>query len=63
MTTSTNQSPAQVRSLSKYYNASQLRADTWNRLKHDAQSLAEKHAGKRETAHLTRDVAAALDIL
>ena len=54
---------AQGRSLSRYYNASQLRADTWNRLKHDAQRLVEKHASKRETASLKRDVEAALDIL
>jgi arginine decarboxylase len=53
----------QGRSLSKYYNASQLRADTWNRMKHDAQRLVEKHAGKRETVSLKRDVEAALDIL
>ncbi len=29
-------------SLSRYYNASQLRADTWNRLKVLAHKLAEK---------------------
>jgi len=54
---------AKGRSLSRYYNASQLRADTWNELKHDAQRLVEKHAGKREVEHLRRAVASSLDIL
>jgi arginine decarboxylase len=51
------------RSLGRYYTASQLRADTWNRLKHDALRLAERHAGRQETVQLKRDVAKALDIL
>jgi arginine decarboxylase len=63
MTQDADKTTAQGRSLSRYYNASQLRADTWNRLKHDAQRLVEKHASKRETASLKRDVEAALDIL
>ena len=63
MTQTAEATPKKGRSLSKYFNASQLRADTWNRLKHDAQRLVEKHAGKRETTSLKRDVAVALDIL
>jgi len=66
MTRKTESDPARAakgRSLSRYFNASQLRADTWNDLKHDAQRLAEKHAGKREIEHLRRAVANALDIL
>ena len=51
------------RSLSRYYNASQLRADTWNRLKHDSQRLAEMHQGKRETEKIKRDVEASLGLL
>lgn len=61
------QDPAAVapdrRSLSRYYNASQLRADSWQRLKQDAQRLAERHAGKRQTEQLRKDVASALAIL
>ena len=46
---------------SQYYNASQLRADTWSRLKHDALRLPE--AREREAARLRENVAEALDLL
>ena len=46
---------------SQYYNASQLRADTWSRLKHDALHLPE--AREREAARLRESVAEALDLL
>ncbi|HVI35848.1 MAG TPA: hypothetical protein VM684_06430, partial [Gaiellales bacterium] len=48
---------------SQYYNASQLRADTWNRLKHDALQLAEAEARKRDPARLRDSVLEALDLL
>ena len=43
-------------SLSRYYNASQLRADTWNRLKVLAQKLAEKQARKADIQRLQKEV-------
>ena len=52
MTESRAQAPDDVRSLGRYYNASQLRADTWNQLKHHAGRLAEQHINRRETAKL-----------
>ena len=63
MTTEAKSTASDGRSLGRYYSASQLRADTWNRLKHDALRLAERHAGRQETAQLKREVAKALDIL
>jgi arginine decarboxylase len=46
-----------------YYNASQLRADTWNRLKHDALRLDEKLSRKADIARARQAVAEALDVL
>ena len=46
---------------SQYYNASQLRADTWNRIKHDALRLAE--ARERDVARLRDGIVEALDLL
>ena len=48
---------------SQYYNASQLRADTWSRLKHDALRLAEDVARSRDIEKLRDGVAEALDLL
>ena len=48
---------------SQYYNASQLRADTWNRLKHDALRLAEDEARARDIERRRESVAEALDLL
>jgi arginine decarboxylase len=48
---------------SQYYNASQLRADTWSRLKHDALRLAEISVGQRDGTRLRESVAEALDLL
>ena len=48
---------------SQYYNASQLRADTWSRLKHDALRLAEEQARARDVARMRESVAEALDLL
>ena len=48
---------------SQYYNASQLRADTWSRLKHDALRLAEAEALDRDPAQLRDSVGEALDLL
>ena len=48
---------------SQYYNASQLRADTWNRLKHDALQLAEAEARDRDLARLRDSVGEALELL
>ncbi|MEE8384930.1 MAG: hypothetical protein V3S01_03325 [Dehalococcoidia bacterium] len=63
MSTEVKSTASDGRSLGRYYSASQLRADTWNRLKHDALRLAERDAGHQETAQLKREVAKALDIL
>jgi hypothetical protein len=51
------------RSLGRYYNASQLRADTWNRLKHYAARLEQSKAGKREVEHMTFAMDEFLEIL
>ena len=48
---------------SQYYNASQLRADTWNRLKHDALRLAEAETREPDIERLRESVAEALDLL
>ena len=48
--------PAKRTSLSRYYNASQLRADTWNRLKVLAQKLAEKQARQADIQRLQKEV-------
>ena len=48
---------------SQYYNASQLRADTWSRLKHDALRLAEDVARSRDVERLRESVAEAIDLL
>ncbi len=48
---------------SQYYNASQLRADTWSRLKHDALRLAEDVARSRDVERLRESVADAIDLL
>jgi len=46
-----------------YYNASQLRADTWQRLKHDSMRLAEYVSSGREIQQLREGVRASLDTL
>ncbi|MDX1710250.1 MAG: aminotransferase class I/II-fold pyridoxal phosphate-dependent enzyme [Rhodovibrionaceae bacterium] len=51
------------RSLSRYYNASQLRADTWQRLKHYSIRLAERNLSARETEKHRKAAAEALGIL
>ncbi|MEJ1993823.1 MAG: aminotransferase class I/II-fold pyridoxal phosphate-dependent enzyme [Limibacillus sp.] len=48
--------------LSDYYNASQLRADSWSRLKSDAARLAER-PDRPDAAKLQRSVAEALALL
>ena len=48
---------------SQYYNASQLRADTWNRLKHDALRLAEAEVRERDVERLRESIGEALDLL
>ena len=49
---------------SQYYNSSQLRADTWNRLKHDALALAEAATAQgRHRPSLRDSVARSLDLL
>lgn len=48
---------------SQYYNASQLRADTWSRLKHDALQLAQDDARARDIVKLRDRVSEALDLL
>ncbi len=48
---------------SQYYNSSQLRADTWNRLKLDALALAETATRKADVSKLRESVADAFEIL
>ena len=48
---------------SQYYNSSQLRADTWNRLKHDALALAETATRKADITKLRDSVQEAIDLL
>ena len=50
-------------SLGRYYNAAQLRADSWNRLKVLAQRRAEKRSAGVDTAGLHHEFAQALDTL
>jgi arginine decarboxylase len=50
-------------SLSAYYNASQLRADAWNRLKHNAARLADATLRKGETDRLRQAVEETLTLL
>jgi arginine decarboxylase len=50
-------------SFSQFYNASQLRADTWSRLKHDALRLDERLSRKADIAKARQAVADALDLL
>ena len=50
-------------SLSHYYNASQLRADTWQRLKHLTSRLDEKLARKGDIARLKSAISDALATL
>ena len=50
-------------SLGRHYNASQLRADSWNRLKVQAQSLAERQTVGRDVARLKAETERALDTL
>ncbi|HSA82574.1 MAG TPA: hypothetical protein VLE23_17285, partial [Geminicoccaceae bacterium] len=50
-------------SLSHYYNASQLRADTWQRLKHLTSRLDEKLARKGDIARLKSAISDALGTL
>ena len=53
----------QATSLGRHYNGSQLRADTWNRLKVLAQRLTEKRARGADTGRIEPEIAAALDVL
>ena len=46
-----------------YYNASQLRFDTWHRVKRETVNLAEKHARKRETERLRTSIEKSLELL
>ena len=48
---------------SRYYNANQLRADTWNRLKHDLLRLVESASRKTDVARLRDNVTEALDLV
>ena len=48
---------------SQYYNANQLRADTWNRLKHDSLRLAESADRKTDVVRLREQVVEALDLV
>ena len=54
---------ATARSLSKYFNASQLRADTWNRLQHSVRLLAERSQERRDSELLRAEIKQALDTL
>ena len=49
-----------VRSLSEYFNASQLRLDTWHRLKHQSALLAERTQEGLKHSRLLENVHAAL---
>ena len=55
--------PALGASLSAYYNASQLRADAWNRVKHNAARLAEATLRKVENDRLRKAVEEDLRLL
>ena len=55
--------PTGQKSLSKYYNASQMRADTWNQLKYFSLRLSEKHASKKDEVKARKAVEDALEIL
>lgn len=55
--------PVGQKSLSKYYNASQLRADTWNQLKYYAQRLNEKKATKKDLVKAQKSVEEAFNTL
>ena len=46
-----------------YYSASQLRADTWQRLKHDSMRLAERASTGGDVAELHRRVGESLELL
>ena len=61
--TETQQTAATVSSLSGYYNASQLRADTWNRLKNLTARLDQAHRHRAKTATLRREAGQAIDLL
>jgi arginine decarboxylase len=51
------------RSISRLYNASQLRVDTWTKLKYAAESLARLGDDHEEKQRLRREVEEALDLL
>ncbi|MFN0057584.1 MAG: aminotransferase class I/II-fold pyridoxal phosphate-dependent enzyme [Planctomycetota bacterium] len=51
------------RSLSRHFNASQLRADTWNRLKQLAEALEEHHGRRTDAAAHHRAMLEALELL
>jgi len=55
--------PSEKKSLSFYYNASQLRFDTWHRVKRETIHLADKYARKRETHRLHKSVEKSLELL
>ena len=55
--------PDSPSSLSEYYNASQLRADTWSRLKSITDRLGRGAQGRGGEARLTQQAAQALDLL
>ncbi|MGA7303561.1 MAG: beta-eliminating lyase-related protein, partial [Rhodothermales bacterium] len=54
---------AKVRSLSRYYNASQLRIDTWNRLKDAAKRLGDRQKTGADVSSLRRSVAELFSIV
>lgn len=49
--------------LSFYYNASQLRFDTWHKVKRETVNLAERHERKRESHRLHKSVEESLSLL
>ncbi len=57
------QTQANKFSLSDHYNASQLRVDTWNRLKDAAKNLAERYKVNKDIATLRQSVAELFEIL
>ena len=54
---------SESKSLDFYYNASQLRFDTWHRVKRQTLYLAEKHANQQTTEELLDSVDSALQLL
>ncbi|MCB9079008.1 MAG: aminotransferase class I/II-fold pyridoxal phosphate-dependent enzyme [Anaerolineaceae bacterium] len=59
--TDKNQQPQN--GLSRHYNASQLRTDTWNNLKQAVKHLEEKHKSQADTAQLREQIQDIFDLL